>query len=265
MLSSDEELRTRLEEVNQPPLGLLLDIDGTISPIAPSPAEALVPATTREQLQSLVRRLALVAALSGRSAEDASHLVGVDGMLFVGNHGLEIARSGRIEALPGVNVSAEDVRAVLDAARARLHLQGLIFEDKGLTASVHYRQTTDPDAARAEVEDVLARLVAERGLRLTPGRMVWEIRPPVVANKGTAARWIIAEHGLRSAIFCGDDRTDVDAFRALRELRDDGVCITLNVGVVAAETPQEVLETADLFVDGVAGVERLLEILASLT
>ena len=264
MITSDAEIERRLRPLlREQPLGLLLDIDGTISPIADTPGAAFVPPETRARLNRLVADLALVAAISGRAAADAATMVAVEGMVFVGNHGLEVARAGLTQPLPEAAQFRERVQLVLERAQAELAIPGLLFEDKGITASVHYRLAADPTAAGAAVGHALGRLAAEHGLRLTPGRMVWEIRPPVVANKGTAVRWLIEEYRLRGAIFCGDDRTDVDAFDALRELRDQGLCQTLNVGVLAPETPAVVRERADLLVEGTEGVERLLALLAN--
>ena len=265
MTSSELQIRDHLARlVRRRPLGLLLDIDGTISPIAPSPAQAGVPSRTRAVLQRLVARLDLVAAISGRAAEDAAAMVSVAGMVFVGNHGLEVWREGAARPMPEVAGVGDKVQTVLRSAQQQLRLAGLLFEDKGLTASVHYRQAGDPAAAGEQVGRVLRELTAAQGLRLTPGRMVWEIRPPVDAHKGTAVRWLAGEYRLAGALFCGDDRTDVDAFEMLRMLREQGACSTINVGVVAAETPAAVLERADLLVDGVSGVERLLETLAEM-
>jgi trehalose 6-phosphate phosphatase len=88
--------------------------------------------------------------------------------------------------------------------------------------------------------------------------MVWEIQPPLQINKGVAVRSLVEEHGLRGTFFLGDDRTDADAFAALRELRAVGTCATLAIGVLDADTPAIVRETADVLVDGVAGVEHVL-------
>ena len=265
MISSDAEIRARLESVlERPPVGLLLDIDGTISPIAPTPEAASISEPIRALLRRLVPRLALVAAVSGRAAADAARMVDVAGMVYAGNHGLEVFREGRTVPLPEAAPFQDAIREVLRGAQAELPLAGLIFENKGLTGSVHYRLADDPDAAGGRAGEVLKRLCSAHGLRLTSGRMVWELRPPLDANKGTAVRRLVEEYRLRAAIFCGDDRTDVDAFDVLRGLRAAEACRTLNVGVAAAETPPEVRASADVLVDGVTGMERLLGELAGL-
>jgi trehalose 6-phosphate phosphatase len=173
--------------------------------------------------------------------------------------------------VPGAREYAAAINDLLSSARERLArqygsgnapahstLHGILFENKGVTASIHYRLADDPAQAEAVLGALLGELAAQHGLVITQGRMVWEIRPPLAINKGTAARHLVEQYGLRSVIFLGDDRTDADAFRVLRELRDQDACATLSVGVAAPETPPIVRELADVMVDGVAGVETFL-------
>lgn len=255
-MSVSEALLRQL--VGQRPCGLLTDIDGTISPIAPTPNAARVSPLARATLLMLVQRLDLVAAVSGRAASDAAALVGLPELIYVGNHGLELLRAGQAQSLPDAATYMAVIDEVLRAAQKRIRLTGVLFENKGVTAAIHYRLADQPAQVEALLGEMLQALSAQHGLVLTPGRMVWELRPPLAINKGTAAHWLVEEYALRSVIFLGDDRTDADAFRALRELRAQGVCATLNVGVAAAETPTVVRELADVMVAGVAGVEQLL-------
>jgi trehalose 6-phosphate phosphatase len=244
--------------LGQGPCGLLTDIDGTISPIAATPAESRVSSAARESLRLLAQRLDLVAAISGRAASDAAALVGLPELIYIGNHGLELWRDGLARPLPEAAAYGPAIEDLLRAAQERIALPGVLFENKGLTASVHYRLADAPEQAGVALGEILQALAAERGLILTPGRMVWELRPPLAVNKGTAARWLVEHYHLRSVLFLGDDRTDADAFQALRELRAQGSCAALNIGVAAAETPAIVRELADIMVDGVTGVEALL-------
>ncbi len=250
-----DELRFVLE---QRPCGLLTDIDGVLSPIAPTPDAAYVTPAARRHLQRLAERLNLVAAISGRAAADAARLVGLPQLIYIGNHGMEVWRNGVGQPLPLAQPFAAAIADVLREAEAQIKIPGVLWENKGVTASVHYRQTADPHAVQAELGVVLGALTAANGLRLTSGRMIWEIRPPLQIDKGVAVRSLVAEYGLRGAFFLGDDRTDADAFVVLRELRAAGTCATLAIGVVGPDTPSIVRETADVLVDGVAGVEQLL-------
>lgn len=240
------------------PYGLLTDIDGTISRIAPTPGEAQVSPLAREALQILAQQLDLVAVISGRAAANAAALVGLPELLYVGNHGLEISRAGLAQLMPEATTHMAAIANVLHAAQERITLAGVLFENKGVSAAIHYRLADQPAHAKLLIGEILQELSVKQGLILTPGRMVWELRPPLAINKGTAARWLVEKYALRSVIFLGDDRTDADAFRVLRELRAQNVCTTLNIGVAAAETPAIVRELADVMVEGVAGVELLL-------
>ena len=251
----DNEL---LRVLRNQPCGLLTDIDGTISPIAATPDAARVSSVAREHLRHLAQYLAVVGVISGRGASDAAALLGLPELIYIGNHGMEEWKAGRSEPITAARPYVNAITAVLQEAQAQIKLPGVLFENKGVTASVHYRLTRDPQQAQAAIGEVLATLAAQHDLRVTGGRLVWELRPPLTVNKGTAIHRIVAEHNLRGAIFLGDDRTDTDAFVALRELREQGHCATLNIGVLAAETPEIVRQLADVGVDGITGVEQFL-------
>jgi trehalose 6-phosphate phosphatase len=219
---------------------VFLDVDGTLAPIVSRPELAEVPDETRAELRRLVSRYALVACISGRAGAEARRLVGVDGIFYAGVHGLELAPEA-------------------DAWRAPLReVAGLDWpwvEDKGLTVAFHWREADDEDAARASLEEVAERAQA-LGLEARWGRKVLEVRPPVDADKGTAVRLLLAEHGLRRALYAGDDTTDLDAFRGL-----DGLEVAVRVAVTSAEAPPALRERADLTVDSPA---ELLELLRGL-
>ena len=207
---------------------LFLDVDGVLAPIVQRPEDAQVPAATRAELRRLVGRYALVACVSGRAGEDAERIVGVAGITYVGNHGLELA--------PDVEVWAgrlQQFLAEVDWAR---------LENKGLTAALHYRDVDDQEAARAALEEIAAR-AREQGFAARFGRMVLEILPPIRADKGTAIRALLDRYGLDRALVAGDDTTDLDSFSAV-----DGLELGVRVAVASEEGPQELLAAADLVV-----------------
>jgi trehalose-phosphatase len=218
------------------PLVLVLDIDGTLSPIAPRPEYAEVPEPTREVLRDLAALpWAHVIVMTGREAEDARRLVGVDGTWIVGNHGFEIAEPNR-RAVPSEHVEpfAQTIAKAVERCRAvALRDSGILVEDKRWTVSIHYRLAHPrivPELA-AQVETI----ARELGLRVTHGKEVLELRPPVNIDKGTASEDLASTLGaLRSGaslVCAGDDRTDEDAFRALRAAQP--VCVTVRVGADA--------------------------------
>ncbi len=242
-------------------LGLVTDVDGTISPIVERPEDAQVTPRSRELLAALSRRLALVAAVSGRAAADVQARVGLPGLVYVGNHGLERWANGQVQITPAVLPYRPALQAALHDAEA-LAQPGMQLEDKGATASIHYRRTADPAAAAARLAPALTALAAKHGLKLFSGRMVFELRPPLDIHKGTALRALVSEYRLDAALYLGDDTTDADALLAARDLRTAGACYAVGVGVLAgvsaAETPPLVLDSADVLTAGVSGVEALL-------
>ena len=219
---------------------MLLDVDGTLAPIVARPELASVPEETREQVRRLAGRYALVAAVSGRAGSEAARLVGVDGVVYVGVHGLELA------------AEAEDWR---EALRPFASERWPWLEDKGLTVAFHWREATDEDEARRELEAIAAR-AATAGLEARWGRKVLELRPPVEADKGTAVHALLADRGLGRALYAGDDTTDLDAFRGL-----DGLEVALRVAVASPEGPRELREAADLVVQSPGALLELLRTL----
>lgn len=235
-------MRSLAELARLPHLGaLLLDVDGTLAPIVPRPQDARVPEETRVELRRLAGRYALVACISGRPGAEARQIVGVDELVYVGEHGLELE--------PEAERWAAALHAFADATSE------WPAERKRLTLSFHWRGAEDEQAALAALERV-ERRAAEAGLVARRGRKVLELRPPVAAHKGTAVSRLLAERGLGRALYAGDDTTDLDAFRALEEI-DLGV----RVAVVSAEAPPGLREAADVVVGDPA---ELLELLRSL-
>ncbi|MBI4300552.1 MAG: trehalose-phosphatase [Chloroflexi bacterium] len=240
------------------PLGLVTDIDGTISEIAPTPQEARVSPSIRRKLARLASHLAVVAAVSGRTAEQARQMVGADGLLYVGNHGLEYLSGGELELTAEARPYLPAIASALEALKRRLNVEGLLFEEKLATAAIHYRAAADPSAARAAILEALRRLPQAKELAIAEGKMVVELRPPVPVDKGTALRDIVKRYGLAGLFYVGDDRTDLDAFLALAELRRTGACQGISIAVAGAETPSQVVEAADYRVSSVADVEGFL-------
>jgi trehalose 6-phosphate phosphatase len=221
---------------------LVFDVDGTLAPIVARPEFASVPEATKVELRRLAARYLLVACISGRAGADARRLVNVDGVVYVGNHGLELD--------PNAARLAERIAAFRDAV-------ALPVEDKELSLSYHYREAAHPEAARAELERVAERARIE-GLDARWGRKVLEIRPPVDADKGTAVRALLNRSGARRALYAGDDTTDLDAFTSLSEA---GLEYAVRIAVASEEGPAELAEEADYVVSGPAELASILTLL----
>ena len=253
-----ERLRAWGEEPGS--VALLTDIDGTLAPVVPTPDMSEVSDEIRDSLQRLSRECLLVAAISGRKTEDALGLLGLEEVVYFGNHGFEILRDGEVEVIPEALPYLERVQELEQLAREELGPEGAFVEEKGITASVHYRNVPREVGERC-VEFVKSE--GERlGLRITVGRGVVEARPPIRADKGTAVRTLVEEYRPEKAMFIGDDTTDLDAFHELARLREEGrLREILRVGVASEEGPQEIRIQADIGVDGVDGVGRVLRAL----
>ena len=259
----EETLRWVHAALARRPRGFLTDIDGTLSPVAPTPDQARLYRGVRPLLRRCLDAFDVVAAISGRPALDARRLVGIPQMTYIGNHGME-----QLAPRERVPVIAPDVRAYQSAIADVLHevrdqlgprFASLLFENKGVTASIHYRLAPDPDAARAAIRAALDPLASERDLRVTEGRMVIELRPPLDRHKGTSIRALAQAHGLACALYLGDDRTDIDAFHTLREMRERGECEGISVAVGHAEAPAALLESADITLTSIAEVPRFIQ------
>jgi trehalose 6-phosphate phosphatase len=245
---------------------VLLDIDGTLSPIVDNAADASVPEATRQLLIAISRRFALVACISGRRASEARAMVSIGTISYVGAHGAEMLMAGWTEAVldPALAAWMEPMRELArkedstELRRARVRL-----EDKGAIIAFHWRGAHDEQAAKGLIDAVAARALAA-GLHVHWGRKVMEVRPPVRIDKGDAVIGLIRRSGVRAAIYVGDDNTDLDAFRALLKLTESGeLQYGLRVGVRSNDGPRELEAATDLVVDGTEGVQQLLASLAA--
>jgi trehalose 6-phosphate phosphatase len=183
--------------------------------------------------------------VSGRESADARRLVGLDGIEYIGVHGLE------------GDPNAESFTAQLEAFAERVSWPWAIENKAGVTLTFHYREASDEADARRRAEEI-AHAAEEVGLTTHHGRKVLEVRPPVRADKGTAVRRLLDERPITRALYAGDDTTDLDAFRGLDEA---GLDVALKVAVASAETNPALLTRADIVV---AGPGELLSFLRTL-
>jgi trehalose 6-phosphate phosphatase len=239
---------------------LCLDYDGTLAPIVDDPEAAAPLPGTQELLGRLAGRFAAVALVSGRPAAWLAAHAAAAGVRYLGLYGLEEVVEGRVAVAP----EAEPVRPAVRAALRDLEADpavtgaGAYVEDKGLSVGVHLRRVADPGRWAGPIEAAARDTAARHGLRVEPGRLVWELRPAVGFDKGHAVRRVVAAVGAEAVVMAGDDRGDLVAFRAVEELAASGLA-GLRVAVRSAESPPELLELADLAVEGPEGLRALLE------
>jgi len=218
---------------------LFLDVDGVLAPIVERPEDARVPPETQQELARLAGAYGLVACVTGRTGEFAREIVGVDGVRYVGQHGLEL-----------------DARAAGFAEQVHAFARAVDWSDlelKPFTAAFHYRRAADRADARERLERVAAEALAA-GLRPKWGRFVLEVVPPIDTSKGTAVQALLAESGLQRALYAGDDVTDIDGFLAL-----DGLEIAVRVAIASAEGPSRLGELADVVVGSTDAFREILK------
>jgi trehalose 6-phosphate phosphatase len=243
---------------------VLLDIDGTLAPIVEHASEASVPEGTRRRLIAISHRYGLVACVSGRRASEARAMVSIGSITYIGSHGAELLRGGWTEAEldPALRDWARRVEAFTAGVDERdLRRRRVRVEDKGAITAFHWRGAPDEAAAQAMAEEIAARAESE-GLATHWGRKVLEIRPPVQIDKGAGIAKLLAAQDITTALYAGDDVTDLDAFRMLRSLVAEGKLErAVLVGVASDDGPAAITEQADIVVEGTGGVRTLLDAL----
>jgi len=254
-------LFNRWEEVERalaPGALLLLDYDGTLTPIVERPELAILSPDMKELLKLISQHYTL-GIISGRSLADVKRLVGLEGIYYAGNHGFKIIGPG-VEL---IKPEAERVRPTLvklcEELKEKLdNIKGAIVEDKGLTASVHYRLVAEDEFEHLKniFEKAVGPHVDSGIVKITHGKKVFEIRPNVEWDKGKAVGWIcdtVDPKRELTPVYVGDDQTDEDAFSALKEK---------GITILVSEVPIEL--NAKYFVKNIDEVKKFFEKLINL-
>lgn len=250
-----------LTTLRQRPLGLVFDIDGTLSPIVSRPGDArLYPGVAELLVQA--RQYVPVAIMTGRALADGARIVGVDDLTYIGTHGLEwsdgLPATHPIHLIPEARAYVEPGTQLLDLAEQQLaDIAGLIVQRKQVGGSIHYRNVAEPELARQRILALLDESAQRLHMRLSEGKFVVEVLTPLAVDKGAAIRRYAQQIEARSLLFAGDDRTDLDAVLELRQLRQEGFH-TCSVVVQHPDTLSELLTQADIVVDEVPGMAHLL-------
>lgn len=216
-------------------LFVFLDYDGTLAPIAPTPEKARMKREMRELLAWLSRSKKIrLAVISGRTLKDVKQKVGIPGIIYAGNHGMEIEDRGKITKIPVPKARILAAKRVaLLAGKLFSGIKGVFIENKGMSFSVHYRMASDDDArfVKGQLFFIAEHYLSKGLVTLLKGRKVVEILPSVKWDKGKAILWLLKKHRFfRSGeasipVYIGDDKTDETAFKAL-----NGKGITIRVG-----------------------------------
>ncbi len=250
----ESTVQNRIRILEAPHIALFLDFDGTLAPICGRPADVRLEPEVRETLVALARRDDIVLSIvSGREVRELRELIDVPGLIYAGNHGLQIVG----KHLNFLEPVAAARRELIDTIAADLvhklnYIPGTEVEFKELSVAVHYRRSKPEDATA--VGNAVRRAAEDAGplVQINSGKMVWEIVPRTGWNKGTATSWIYNRLGLPKAlvIYVGDDRTDEDAFQRFRD------SVTIRVG-----DPRETM--ANYFLQSPGEVHEFLQWLES--
>ncbi|WP_405071186.1 trehalose-phosphatase [Kribbella sp. NBC_01510] len=242
------------------------DFDGVLSPLVEDPAMSRPVEGSLDALARLARSVKQVAIVTGRPALVATELTGVTGhpglgsLVVLGHYGLE-----RWDAATGM-VTSDPVPAGVAEARSRLPellrqagVPDAHVEDKESSLAVHTRRLADPTGALDRLRTPLTELAESTELRLEPGNLVLELRPPGI-DKGVALRRLIESTGARSILYAGDDLGDLAAFRAVEEHRKTGLRAVLLA--TRSSNATELIQAADIVVDDPTGVVTVLTALS---
>ena len=240
---------------------IVTDIDGTISEIAPTPEKALVTTVMRNMLVKLKEKFSMVVVISGRSALNAREMVGVDGLLYVGNHGMEFLKDGELSRHPDVKKYIPVIKKTGQKLKTGdiSSMNGLIFEDKGICYSIHYRLSNPSENPRERILKTLHGYPECKKLNISEGRQLVELKPPVSCDKGTILQNIIEKYGLEKIIYLGDDITDLDAFDKLKRMQNEGKIRGVSILVLSSEIPSYIKEKSTFFVNGVDEVLKFFQ------
>jgi trehalose 6-phosphate phosphatase len=208
-------------------------------------------------LSELSHCLQRVVIISGRDTDFLVRRLPLPQALFIGNHGLEERDGGASRIVAEAQPYLAKLQRAGDAVEALslVRAPGITVERKRATISVHFRNAADPSATGSALQPALQEIARREQLQLQPGRLVWELRPPIELDKGEVLRRLATATQPAGVLYVGDDRTDADAFAALKGM--PGVR-TVAVGVRSPEVPQDVYVDCDLMVEGVPGVIQLL-------
>ena len=241
-----------------PRLGIFADFDGTLSPFTHFPAIPELSPRNRQLLIKFAERLPVVSVISGRGAPELRELVNLPNIRYVGNHGLEHFRGDELIVVEAAKKWETKLNGFMRDLEALPPIEGARYQHKRITTSIMYRATDDPQIARKQILKMIEGINSPYGFVFSEGHNIWEIKPPIAFNKGTAIAAMIDEFQLDGAIFLGDDITDISGLEAVRHCRDEGRINGLSIAVYSERDLPEVRAAADVIAQDVTDVEALL-------
>lgn len=231
---------------------LITDIDGTISEITSEPSHARITADMRNILFVLSSKFKFVGVLTGRDINDALNIIKLKKIVYMGNHGLQRFKNGKIIIDSRVNVYVPIIKEIYEELTTKLKdSTGFYLEYKTLSLTVHYNECYPKYCAKQEILDTIATMALGKFVKIIEGRDLLEIRPPVGDDKGSVLQKFISENHVKKIIYIGDDVNDVCAFKKLRELSEEQKISGISVAVNSKDVPNHVKESANFYVENV--------------
>ena len=250
-----------IEKYKNPETIIVTDIDGTISSIETLPHQAMITNNMKGILNNIQQKFKLLSIITGRSLKDALEMINIEGILYIGNHGMEYQRNNEIitdkktlNYIPKINELYEKLKN-----ESNLKQPGIILENKKACISIHYRSTQDTQSVRKTILKTLRNIKTTEGLQIKEGRKIIEVRPPVGNDKGKIINKIVKNYQAKKLIYLGDDITDVDAFKEISKLSTEKNFEGISILVISNETPEFVKKSAEYYVNSVDEVEIFLK------
>ncbi len=253
-----ENLENAIREMPGDGMALVSDFDGTLSEFVPVLENAVIHPDVLPSLCHLSGKLSLTAVMSGRAARDVERRVGIDGVVYVGNHGAEWIVDGTLSAAEGMEAAEAHLQELLEGLAVSADAPGLVLENKKYSASLHYRAAADEAGVVERLRAAIRAMPDDGDFEFFWGNKILEIRRKHSVDKGVALGRLIDESRPTCVIFLGDDTTDADALRVLRERRTLGNVDCIGIAVIQDGTPDSVLENADFSLNGVPEVAAFL-------
>lgn len=204
-------------------LAILLDYDGTLSPIVDHPDLAKIPPETKAILEDLSKTPSVfLAIVSGRDVNNVKEKVGINDITYAGNHGFQVIYPNGTKYSHQLPTGFDDkIKELISNLEKSVVRDGAWIEDKGATLTFHFRAT--PEEKRPELERTAREIIEKAGFKAGNSHFAVEARPPIEWNKGKVVLMLLdREYGENKwqgnvrIIFIGDDTTDEDAMLALK-------------------------------------------------
>ncbi|TET53628.1 MAG: trehalose-phosphatase [Actinobacteria bacterium] len=232
--------------------GIATDFDGTISKIRQNQAEAIIDEQAKELLLKLSNCYRTVSIISGRPVKQLAQTVDIKGVFYIGNHGAEYLHNSHYQLLQEA-IDVEPVIAKIYSEQKNKYSE-FDFDYKKYSLAIHYRRHKHPEEAEKKIKELLEKYLTPQ-LKIQKGRMVYDIGPKNI-NKGLAINRLVNKYELEYFLYVGDDRTDIDAFKQMKNLEAKGIR-TIKIALLSKEAPKGLVENSDIQIESLAQLNSL--------